>query len=192
MGRILDPQTAQISPQCHIVVDKHFSTVMSSRFNHELFDAPTWNRLVQTGLEKVLDPEDMDGDIVPFADWLDEWTKSDGSSDVASPDSSTSVSEGEEADEVPASAPTTTFETPVSEGAPLEPPSRPSTTQSGNCYNQVQHDSHVTGDNPRQKVHQHQLRHAFEQGLDWSKTLSQVCLGGISLGRGSQGTSSLP
>jgi len=130
VGRILNPQTGHISPQYHIVVDEQFSTVMSSRFDHELFDGPTLNRLVQTGLEKVLDPEDMDGETVPFADWFDEWV---GSSDVASPDSSTSVSEGEDVDEVPASAPTTTNETPVSERAPLEPPSRPSTTQSGRC-----------------------------------------------------------
>jgi len=32
MGRILNPQRGHISPQCHIVVDEHFSTVMSSRF----------------------------------------------------------------------------------------------------------------------------------------------------------------
>jgi len=54
------------------------------------FDAPTWNKIVQTGLEKVLDPEDMDGDTVPFVGWFDKWAKSDGSSDVASSDSSTS------------------------------------------------------------------------------------------------------
>jgi len=149
VGRILNPQTGHISPQYHIVVDEHFSTVMSSRFDHELFDRPTWNRLVQTGLEKVLDPEDIDGETVPSADWFDEWV---GSSDVASKDSSTSVSEGEDVDEVPASAPTTTNETPVSEGAPLEPPSRPSTTRSGRRYQQVHHDSYVAGSNPRQKI----------------------------------------
>jgi len=140
VGKILNPQTGHISPQHHIVVDEHFSTVMSSQLDHELFDASTWNKLVQTGLEKVLDPEDMDGETVPFADLFDEWV---GSSDVASPDSSTSVSEGEDVDEVPASAPTTTNETPVSEGAPLEPPSRPSTTRSGRRYQQVHHDSYV-------------------------------------------------
>jgi len=102
VGRILNPQTGHISPQYHIVVDEHFSTVMSSRFDHELFDGPTWNKLVQTGLEKVLDPEDMDGETVPFAEWFDEWV---GSSDVASSDSSTSASEGEDVDEAPASAP---------------------------------------------------------------------------------------
>ena len=96
------------------------------------------------------------------------------SSDEASPDSSTVVSEGDDVDEVPASAPTTTNETPVSEGAPLEPPSGSSTTRSGRRYTREQHDSYVAGGNPRQKIRQHQLQHSFEQGLDWTKTISQL------------------
>jgi len=32
----------------------------------------------------------------------------------------------------------------------------------------------VAGGNPRQKIRQHQLQHAFEQGLDWTKALSQL------------------
>jgi len=172
MGRILNPQTGHVSPQCHIVVDGHFSTVMSSSFNHELFDDLTWNKLTQTGLEKAPDPEDMDGETVPFAGWFDEWVRS---SDVTSEDSLTSASEKEDVDEVPASAPATTNETPVSEGAPLEPPSGPVTTRSGRHCQQVHHDSCVAGGNPRQKIRQRQLQHAFEQGLDWTKTLSQLC-----------------
>jgi len=113
----------------------------------------------------------MDGDTVPFAEWFDEWV---GSSDVASSDTSTSASEGEDVDEVPDSSPTAATELPVSEGAPLEPPSGTGTTWSGRRCQQVHHDSHVAGGNPRQKIRQHQLQHSFEQGLDWSKTLSQL------------------
>jgi len=114
----------------------------------------------------------MDGETVPFAEWFDEWV----GTDVASSDSLTSASEGEDVDEVPVSAPTTTTKPPVSKGAPLEPPSRSGTTRSGRRYQQVQHDSYVAGGNPRQKIRQHQLQHSFEQGLDWSKTLSLNCV----------------
>jgi len=55
----------------------------------------------------------------------------------------------------------------------MHPPG-PSTTRSDRCCQQVLHDSYVAGSNPRQKIRQHQLQHAFEQGLDWSKTLSQL------------------
>ena len=174
VGRILNLQTGYISPQYHVVYDEHFTTVMSSRFDYDKFDAATWASLIQSGYEKVLDPEDVDGNVVPFSDWYDDWITTDGTPDVTSTDSSPSVSEGDDDVEVPDSIPTTTIETSASEGAPFDPPSQPSVTRSGRRYAQHQHDAYVAGGNPRQKVRQHQLQAQFEQGLDWSKTLSQL------------------
>jgi len=46
--------------------------VMSSRFDYDKFDAATWASLIQSGYEKVLDPEDVDGNVVPFSDYFFE------------------------------------------------------------------------------------------------------------------------
>jgi hypothetical protein len=172
VGRVLNLRTGFISPQYHVVYDEHFTTVMSSQFDYDLFDAATWNTLVQSGYENILDPEDVHGETVPFSDWFDDWIASDGTSDVAPIDSSTSVSEGDDVSRAPGSVTTTTNENSVSEGAPSLPPSGPSTTRSGRRYNQVQHDAYLAGGNPLQKVRRHQLHSSFIQGLDWSKCLS--------------------
>ena len=64
-----------------------------------------WNRLLQSGYEKILDPEDLSGNVIPLSEWFDDWIQTDGASDETLTPSPSSVSEVDGVDEVPGPMP---------------------------------------------------------------------------------------
>ncbi|KAG7349585.1 reverse transcriptase RNA-dependent DNA polymerase [Nitzschia inconspicua] len=60
IGRILNLRTGRISPQYHVVYDDLFSTVPNAETggveNNMPFNSDSWSKIVETGLEKYLDP----------------------------------------------------------------------------------------------------------------------------------------
>jgi Reverse transcriptase (RNA-dependent DNA polymerase)/GAG-pre-integrase domain len=80
VGRILNLVTGAVSPQYHVVYDELFSSVASFAMNDEKFDPATWNELVQTGLERQIDFEDIavEGQLqrLPFQEMFEEFKTS--------------------------------------------------------------------------------------------------------------------
>jgi Reverse transcriptase (RNA-dependent DNA polymerase) len=77
VGRILNLTTRAISPQYHVVYDELFSSVETYAMNDDKFDPATWNELVQTGLERQVDYEDItvEGEQprIPFQEMFDDF-----------------------------------------------------------------------------------------------------------------------
>ena len=76
VGLILNSRTGAISPQFHCVYDDLFTTVPNAEagglFDVTTFDAESWNRLIESGLERTLDDDEALElpDLHP--DWLSE------------------------------------------------------------------------------------------------------------------------
>ena len=74
INRILNLKTGHISPQYHVVYDNLFTTVPNAEsgglFNTDEFDQATWERLVQSSLERYADPDET---TLPPLDpeWID-------------------------------------------------------------------------------------------------------------------------
>jgi len=64
IARVLNLRTGHISPQFHMVFDDKFSTInnqeSSGLVDPARFDADSWERLVESGYELYLDPEEQD------------------------------------------------------------------------------------------------------------------------------------
>lgn len=108
VGKVLNLTTGAVSPQYHLVYDELYQTVMGV-LTDELFDAHSWNELLQLqGLEQSLDLNDIHDDLAPFQDYFDDFVNADddhsndpdaSTTTSTSSSSSTSVPEGDEADE---------------------------------------------------------------------------------------------
>ena len=72
VSNVLNLRTGHISPQFHMVFDDRFTTINNPEghglVNPSRFDADTWERLIETGYEMSLDPEE---DFIPEMD--DSW-----------------------------------------------------------------------------------------------------------------------
>ena len=81
VGLILNPKTGYISPQYHVVYDELFSAVPGG-LSGEAFDQVFWNNLLALGgHEKTLDPDDAQGETLPFSEFFDDFHDSDSDSD---------------------------------------------------------------------------------------------------------------
>jgi len=125
VGRILNLRTGAISPQYHVVYDELFSSVETYAMNNEKFDPATWNALVQTGLERQIDYEDIavEGEQpqVPFQEMFEDFIAGrhqEGDNDDAS------ESDDGSAEDPPLASTTPPIETPPSstEGVTIETP----------------------------------------------------------------------
>lgn len=79
IGHILNLRTSHISPQFHCVYDDQFSTVSSvpisegGYLDDEVILTTVWDKLLKTGLERVLDDEDEYGQRQPQPELSNEW-----------------------------------------------------------------------------------------------------------------------
>ncbi|KAG7341235.1 reverse transcriptase RNA-dependent DNA polymerase [Nitzschia inconspicua] len=82
IGRILNLRTGRISPQYHVVYDDLFYTVPNAETggveNHMPFNSDSWSTIVETGLEKYLDPVEEASSGTGMIPSLDrEWLSDD-------------------------------------------------------------------------------------------------------------------
>jgi hypothetical protein len=78
VGLIMNLQTGYVWPQFHVVYDNLFTTVHNTEtggsFEINKFNPTTWERLIETGLERTLEPErDRFGRIIQIEELSDEW-----------------------------------------------------------------------------------------------------------------------
>ena len=135
IGRILDLRTGHVSPQYHVVYDELFNSVQG-QLTAELFDEETWKNLIRLGYYRADDLTDVQGDVVPFHDYYDDFVgplaQPDHESDSASssstsestPDtdtdtsSDTDSSSSSDSDSIPPARPNTGFSGPGPRGRP--------------------------------------------------------------------------
>lgn len=73
VGRVLHLVTGHISPQFHLVYDELFTTVASSSKDEQLTTVEWTTLLDMNGHEHTLDTTDVQGDIVPFTEFFDDF-----------------------------------------------------------------------------------------------------------------------
>ena len=100
IGRILNLTTGFVSPQYHVVYDDLFSTVPNAEsggvYTQEPFNADVWNRLVSTGIEQVMDPDQVEQPYL-HDDWLTDVERQQRQQPVqqpSQPPTTTQASEG--------------------------------------------------------------------------------------------------
>jgi hypothetical protein len=71
------------------VYDEYFSTVSNPGVDLDEFSPTTWANLIQTGHSNSLEPEDpaVREEVVPFAEWFDEFIRTNSRSVRANLDS---------------------------------------------------------------------------------------------------------
>ena len=167
VGRVLNLITGAITPQFHVVYDEHFTTVENPGVDLDEFSPEVWTRLVTSGLEKTIEPEDIppDGSPTAFQDWFDIFARTNASAIRARLDP-----EGEERVEQIESSPLSSSDEGVlaDEG---EPPAA-GRTRSGLRF-RGSYASHQAPSLPRQKIHAALLESAFVHGLDWNRPLRE-------------------
>ena len=76
VGRVLNLNTGNISPQYHVVHDDRFTTVANPGVDNEDTLQKVWLELIKLGHEKYFDPDDMidsNGKIIPPPPLHDTW-----------------------------------------------------------------------------------------------------------------------
>ena len=169
VGRILNLATGAISPQYHVVYDEHFTTVANPGVDLDEFSPDQWERLVSSGVENTIEQADIptDGSPMPFAEWFDDFVKSNLKRIKAPLESE---GDGLGLDVYDFSPDPDALE---DEGDPVEVPVREGgVTRSGRRF-AAHFSQYQTGTAPKQKIRQALLDSAFIASLDWNKPLRE-------------------
>ena len=186
VGRILNLQTGNVSPQYHVIHDEQFTSVHGT-LSDELFDAGEWNSLIKLDPPvNYVDPNDVVDGHPPFERMYEDFLHDNNPNHPVIDQSAGSGGEEDSSDNDDDFDP---FD--FSNDQQIEEATTPSrTTRSGksymstayslsntptpqpmtsNSYTASQRDRFMAGGAPNSKIRAHELESEFTQGLDWSK-----------------------